>query len=91
MGLKWPLSKGSQFKFWVLKRYLKIHLSAIKKDSLGHAWNLAHKHTQNIISSLLAVNVIPVILLRGQVCNFKDYRNFDFNLRLYGYIYCVTK
>ena len=32
-------------KFWVLKRYLNIRLSAIKWDSLRHAWNLAHKHT----------------------------------------------
>ena len=42
-------------KFCVPIRYLKIRLSAIKWDSLRHAWNLAHKKTLNIILGILAI------------------------------------
>jgi len=36
-------------------RYFRILFAALRCDSLGQDWNLAQRHTTNIMSGLLAV------------------------------------
>jgi hypothetical protein len=37
-------------------KYLKIHFTACRCEVLGDAWKQAHRHTENWISGLIAIN-----------------------------------
>jgi hypothetical protein len=39
----------------VYRRYLQIRLTACRCEVLGNAWKRAHRHTENLMSGLIAV------------------------------------
>ena len=62
-------------------RYLKMRLTALKWDSLGQDWNLAHRHTENMISGLEAVKykrlpIIPLYSFSHTFFPFSSLSNF---------------